>query len=294
MADPYVIQPPPGEVTGTAGDDRLYSGKAADRVDGLGGVDTFVAGGLFTSYQLERQVIGGQVVWQVGGDTLLNVEFIEFGDRLVALDDPVLQQATRHTMTDGADLLVGNDWGYTLNGGVGDDTLIGNGGDDTLYGGKGNDTAVYRGNRADYSVGYDTLTQLYYVRDQVSGRDGNDVLGGGAFNSMETLRFADGEIALAPFFVATPAAPATAPLLLVPSTTSDISSGTAVELLYFLATGIHLDFAVGNTTTSYGLGITSIAVDQVIEAVSLIDELVDIVGLPGHRPWMRIDTYCEP
>lgn len=290
MADPYVIQPPPGEVIGTAGNDRLYSGKAADRVDGQGGVDTFVAGGLFTSYHLESQVIGGQVVWRVGGDTLQNVEFIEFGDRLVALDDPVLQQATRHTMTDGADLLVGNDWGYALNGGVGDDTLVGNGGDDTLYGGKGTDTAVYRGNRADYSVGYDSLTQLYYVRDQVSGRDGNDVLGGGAFNSMETLRFADGEIALAQFFVA---APVTAPQGLVPFTTSDISSDTAVELLYLLVTGTSLDFAVGNTTTSLGWGITSIAVEQVVEAVNLIDELVDIVGLPGHRPWMRIDTYCE-
>lgn len=41
--------PPPGEVIGTAGDDRLYSGKAADRVDGLGGVDTFVAGGYYPS-----------------------------------------------------------------------------------------------------------------------------------------------------------------------------------------------------------------------------------------------------
>ena len=293
MADPYVIQPPPGEVTGTAGNDRLYSGKAADRVDGQGGVDTFVAGGLFTSYNLESQVIGGQVVWRVGGDTLLNVEFIEFGDRLVALDDPVLQQATRHTMTEGADLLIGNDWGYALNGGGGDDTLIGNGGDDTLYGGKGNDTAVYRGNRADYSVGYDTLTQLFYVRDQVSGRDGNDVLGGGAFNSMETLRFADGEIALAQFFVAAPAAPATAPLLLVPSTTSNISSGTAVELLYFLATGTNLDFAVGNTTTSLGLGITSITFDQANEALSVLDEPLDIVGQPMVRLWSTLETHCS-
>ncbi len=290
MADPYVIQPPPGEVIGTAGNDRLYSGKAADRVDGLGGIDTFVAGGLFASYNLERQVSAGQTAWRVGGDTLQNIEFIEFGDLLVALDDPVLQQATRHAVTEGADLLIGNDWGYTLNGGNGDDTLIGNGGDDTLYGGKGNDTAVYRGNRADYLIGYDTLTQLFYVRDQVSGRDGNDVLGGGLANSMETLRFADGEIALAPFFVAAPVA---TPMPIGPGTATDSHSGIAVPMLYFTTTVTQLDLAFGNTTTSLGLGIASIAVDQALEALSVIDEPLDIIGLPRTRAWSSFETHCD-
>jgi Ca2+-binding RTX toxin-like protein len=70
----------------------------------------------------------------VGDDTLFNVEQVQFIDRLVALDDPVLLQPAQHVWTEGDDILVGNDQGYELSGGSGNDVLTGNGGDDGLYG----------------------------------------------------------------------------------------------------------------------------------------------------------------
>ncbi len=189
-------------VTGTAGNDSLYGGKGADRIDGGEGEDTYVVGFNFgQSAPIGRNGAGVTVGVSPHADTLVNVEWLAYADLLVRLDDPIFLQAVQHSYTTGADTLIGNDWGYSLSGDGGDDVLIGNGGDDTLYGGKGNDTAVYRGNRADYLIEYDVANQRVVVHDQLAGRDGKDYLLG-----IETLRFADMELAVGPL----PAPPAPA------------------------------------------------------------------------------------
>lgn len=261
----------PGEVTGTAGDDRLYGGKGADRIDGREGVDTFFVGTLFAETLVTRD--GSSTIVGAGAyrDTLVNVEFIQFADVLVRLDDPVLQQTVQHARSEGADLLIGNDLGYTLDGRGGDDVFIGNGGDDSLYGGKGNDTAVYRGNRAEYEIEYDAASGHVFVHDQVSGRDGSDRLHG-----IETLRFADGDLALQSFPAALPAVP--------------VHAGDYVTVI--------VDYTGADTTTSWLLGSMSrvhVSLQGPPEAVaSIIDDAsTDLVGLVGLPSWRGEGYYCH-
>lgn len=218
----------PKIVTGTAGNDQLYGGKGADSVDGGDGEDTYFVGASYADALIAR--VGDATVVSTGkyADTLINVEYLQFSDVRVRLDDPVLKQAVQHAWGNGADTLIGNDLGYVLNGGDGDDVFTGNGGDDTLYGGKGNDTAVYRGNRADYVVEYGPSGQVF-VRDLVSGRDGSDWLG-----SIEVLRFADMTLSVAPATpAALPAVPVTPPpftgAVLVPNSASNVVNGTSAD-----------------------------------------------------------------
>ena len=295
MPDLYT-KPPPGEVIGTAGDDRLYSGKAADRVDGLGGVDTFVTGSIYAS--LHRELDGaGNSVWMVGDDTLVNIEFVQFSDLLIRLDDPVLLQAVQHAGTTGPDVLVGDDRGYVLSGGEGDDVLTGNGGDDALYGGKGNDSAVYRGHRADYRLSYDTYSQQLFVSDQTPGRDGRDVL-----ISIEALRFADGEISVASLLATIPA-PRGEPA--APGSKDWVWTTYGIAMTNDNAPNA---WAVESTrTVAYGggqaLNPSSAEVTQVnwttnvvtaAELTTYEDVPVDLVGLSHHRPWFEVDRTCEP
>ncbi len=260
----------PGEVTGTVGDDRLYGGKGADRIDGREGVDTFFVGTLFAETLVERDGSSTSIGTGTYRDTLVNVEFIQFADVLVRLDDPVLQQTVQHARSEGADLLIGNDLGYTLDGRGGDDVFIGNGGDDTLYGGKGNDTAVYRGNRADYVIEY-AASGVVFVHDQVSGRDGSDRLHG-----IETLRFADLELALLLPAAAPPAAP--------------VPAGDGQTVIS--------DDTVAFTAVSWLLGSNSgthFSLQAAPEAVASItdDASIDLVGLGGLPSWRGEGYYCH-
>lgn len=191
-------------VIGTDGDDQLYGSKADERVDGRGGSDTFVAKQYYAGLQRALDS-NGNWVWELGHDTLVNVEYVQFVDRLVALDDPVLLQQVQHVSTEGDDVLIGNDHGYPLSGHGGNDVLTGNGGDDRLHGGKGDDTTVFRGPRADYKFSYDTVEfwgGALLVSDLVTGRDGTDRL-----TTMETLRFADGEVSVKSLLAQVPPAP---------------------------------------------------------------------------------------
>lgn len=88
----------------------------------------------------------------------------------------------------GNDTIVGNAIANALNGGSDDDTLTGGGGNDTINGGSGTDTAVYSGNKANYAITYNTITQSFTVVDQRSGSpDGTDIITG-----VESFQFADG------------------------------------------------------------------------------------------------------
>lgn len=314
MSSAFVyIPPPPGEVIGTAGDDRLSSGKAADRVDGLGGIDTFIASAYYPSLHRESDS-GGNMVWMVGADTLVNIEYVEFYDLRVRLDDPVHLQPTQHAHTPGADVLIGNDLAYALAGGDGDDMFTGHGGDDALYGGKGHDTAVYRGKRADYALSVDTVSQWVYVNDQTAGRDGQDTL-----SSIETLRFADGDVAVSSLLAAVPAGPALAAL---PAPTADqtspdhgegvwkvvvtsakyefgstiwevktdrewVSSSAPAVMYVALGTAAGVPPASSDAADSFDL-----VIDMAIDMAT--DQFVDLVGLADRQPWMFSSGFMEP
>lgn len=104
----------------------------------------------------------------VGDDTLVNVEQVQFINRLVALDDPVLLQPAQHVSTEG------------------------------------DDTAVFRGNRADHKLSYDItgFWESRLVSDLLTGRDGSDRL-----ITNETLRFADSEVSVKSLLAQVPPAP---------------------------------------------------------------------------------------
>jgi hypothetical protein len=181
---------------GGEGDDTLVWVGSRPRISGADGTDTLVMGSeLGAENSAFARASDGS--WHVTiGDrevALTGIEKLTFGGLTIdlATDGVHLLQPTAHAATDGPDALFGNDLGYALRGGEGDDTLEGRGGDDSLYGGKGDDTAIYRGNRADYEVRTDYRGLVASVRDQRDGRDGNDELG-----SIEWLRFADGTFKL--------------------------------------------------------------------------------------------------
>lgn len=91
----------------------------------------------------------------------------------------------------GNDTIIGNAIANVLTGGSGNDTITGGGGSDTIVGGAGTDTAVYSGNRANYSISYNSGTQIFTLTDQRSGSpDGTDTVTG-----VESFQFADGTVA---------------------------------------------------------------------------------------------------
>ncbi len=69
-----------------------------------------------------------------------------------------------------------------------DDTLHGTSGNDSFDGGAGNDTLVFTGNKADYTITFDTTAIAYTVHDNRAGSpDGTDTVRG-----VENFAFADG------------------------------------------------------------------------------------------------------
>ena len=93
----------------------------------------------------------------------------------------------------GNDTIIGNAIANVLNAGAGKDTITGGSGNDTIDGGPGIDTAVYSGNRANYSVTYNSAIQTFMLVDQRSGSpDGTDTVSG-----VENFQFADGTVSSA-------------------------------------------------------------------------------------------------
>lgn len=92
----------------------------------------------------------------------------------------------------GDNTLNGNQGDDRLNGGFHSDTLAGGAGDDVIDGYNGEDIAVYAGNAADYEVSI--FEGNYQVVDTREGSpDGTDIIG-----NVETLRFADQDVAIDP------------------------------------------------------------------------------------------------
>ncbi len=80
----------------------------------------------------------------------------------------------------------GNELANDLQGRMGNDTLRGNGGNDSLDGEVGIDRAVFTGNKADYTITFDSVAGSYSVADSFFGRDDTDTL-----KNIEVLQFAD-------------------------------------------------------------------------------------------------------
>ena len=197
ISDPWTWAIEDLDITGTAADNTLYGGKGQDRIDGGGGTDTVSYGSSRDSYQVTHDAatdtysvynlrLQGRDV-----DTLAGIERLSFSDveapiAAFTVDAPPELRPIVFTPTDGADSLVGREYGETIDGRDGDDLFQGNGGADRLYGGKGDDTAFYAGDFADYELVFDQVDYAYRLTDRVSGRDGSDLLWG-----VEKLHFAD-------------------------------------------------------------------------------------------------------
>lgn len=167
-------------VTGTETNNRVLLTKEDDIFFGEGGRDA--AKGRGGDDLLHGGDGRDKLVGNSGDDTL-------FGDN----DDDLLEG------NGGDDALYGGSGDDILRGGSGNDSLaggwdsnrlFGGPGDDTIDGTGGEDVAVYDGNAADYDISL--FEGNYRIIDKRDGSpDGTDIVG-----NVETLRFADGRVAL--------------------------------------------------------------------------------------------------
>ena len=92
------------------------------------------------------------------------------------------------TGTSTAHLIFGMGGNDTLTGGPGNDTFVGGSGHDTIIGGPGQDTVIFSGNRANYTITYNTGTATFTITDNRQGApDGVDTISG-----VSLFQFADG------------------------------------------------------------------------------------------------------
>ncbi len=187
--------------SGTGASDALYMSTVTEVIDGKGGADVLDLSSYYYNNSWFNYAASGLAYDSTKGHWMVNhfqagkqpvelidVESIKFGDIEINLNDARLSQVTQHVSTDGDDNLIGNDLGYALYGGKGDDVFTGNGGDDILNGGMGKNVAVYRGSSSDYVVERNGTTGIITIQDLNANRDGTDTLW-----FIENLRFADGE-----------------------------------------------------------------------------------------------------
>lgn len=171
---------------GNAGNNTITGGEGRDTLIGLGGADTLV-GGSGEANELYGG-LGDDVYVVSANDTIVE----QAGEGL----DAVLTTNSSYTLGanienldftgEGAFSGTGNASANVIQGGAGDDTLSGLAGNDTLVGDAGDDLAVYRGNRADYTI--ELTLDGYRVTDNTADRDGVDLL-----MDVERITFADGQ-----------------------------------------------------------------------------------------------------
>jgi serralysin len=136
---------------GEDGDDQFFQGfnpdgvndaKSSDTIDGGAGTDTVNYFYLSNNYTISTTNGVTTVTDNSNGsvDTLINVEQIQFNDRLVYLGTP--PPPTTINGTTSTDTLQGTAGRDALYGFEGDDFLYGYASDDLLIGGSGNDTMV--------------------------------------------------------------------------------------------------------------------------------------------------------
>ena len=170
-----IVKPPPREIAGTEGDDRLLGTPFEDIIDGRGG-DDFIYG------RESNDIISGGI----GNDTLIggDGDDILYGD---AGRDIIFGGRGNDVLFggDGDDDLYGEDGNDRLMGGAGNDRLMGGEGDDRLFGEEGNDVLLGE-------AGNDLL-EGGIGNDDLSGGGGNDVVLAGAGDDIIRMGFAGEE-----------------------------------------------------------------------------------------------------
>jgi|CXWL01.1.fsa_nt_gi microcystin-dependent protein/Ca2+-binding RTX toxin-like protein len=152
--------------SGTAADNTLYGGDAADNISGLAGSDTMIGNGG------DDQLNGGLGNNIFNGGAGTDLAIMDYGDRVGAITFTLDVPANLTT------ILVGGVGAGTLTGieainittGSGNEVMFGAGGDDTFNTGAGSDRARGRGG-ADRFFGGDGV-------DVLQGDDGDDVVNG--------------------------------------------------------------------------------------------------------------------
>jgi Ca2+-binding RTX toxin-like protein len=147
------------KLSGLAGNDTLTGGLGNDTLDGGDGTDTAVFSGTYAAYKVTGTAAQATIVGTDGTDRLLNVEQLQFADRVISVADalaggtgsvvatapettppvptaPVVTTPTTPTSgpitgTAGNDTLKGTDGADLLDGGTGADRMEGGKGDDT-------------------------------------------------------------------------------------------------------------------------------------------------------------------
>lgn len=176
-------------VTGLTGADTIIAGGGNDVVTVSGGVDTVDSGAggndrVIVDYSASTTAVTGGFT---GGTGLT-------GTVLDASGNSVGFTFTENLSViggSGADVLLGGDGADAFSGGIGNDNFTGSGGNDTLNGGADSDTAVYSGARASYTILVLSPTSIQVIDNRPGSPDGTDTL-----DSIETLQFADGPLAI--------------------------------------------------------------------------------------------------
>lgn len=180
---------------GNSANNQMTGGAGNDDLDGGAGVDTAVFSANRSAYTIDTSGPKVVVTGPDGTDVLVNIEFLQFADQIVALSTNtganLIGGAGADTLTGtelndslegggGNDVLIGLGGNDYLIGGDGDDILIGGKGNDNLVGGAGIDTAVFGG----LSRGYASISSTSVK----GGRDG----GTDSLSSIEKIKFLDG------------------------------------------------------------------------------------------------------
>jgi len=200
-------------IDGGGGNDTLMGGDGNDVLNGGDGVDVAVFASQFISAQISTH--GGLLIISTrldGADELVNIEVLEFADRVLQLTlgtdgsdriggfsnlasplDDYMDGGSGNDEVrgwngndilrggEGDDNVQGLDGGDVVYGDAGNDDLSGGLGDDTLYGGAGNDKMFGDEGSDQLYGGYgdDILRGSYYFSDTVETLDGDDLLSGG-------------------------------------------------------------------------------------------------------------------
>ncbi|WP_315975114.1 cadherin-like domain-containing protein [Microvirga yunnanensis] len=185
FADTLIGDDADNRFRGLAGNDAIYGGAGADRVEYHRDADKGGSLGVLVNLAAGTATDGfGDT------DTLNSIE----NARGTRFDDTLIGDAGANHLLgdDGSDDLQGGFGNDSLDGGAGNDVLRGGGGNDTLNGGDGAaDTVVFSGLRSDYLVSKasdGTIT----IADKRAGGDGQDLLQG-----IEFFQFGNGVISLA-------------------------------------------------------------------------------------------------
>lgn len=182
-------------LSGNSANNRLTGGAGNDDLDGGGGIDTAVFSGNRSAYTIDTSGPKVVVTGPDGTDTLVNIEFLQFADQIVALSTNAGVSLTGGA---GPDALTGTELNDSLDGGGGNDVLIGLGGNDYLFGGEGDDVLI-GGKGSDNLVGgagidtavFGGLSRGYASISSTAvsgGRDG----GTDSLSSVEKIKFLDG------------------------------------------------------------------------------------------------------